>query len=707
MNTALVVWCLSIAISYALILRENVAFRKTNEISVSRSTWKVTLVLDLKPYQDLLDHSLESIKEIEEFLNSKQTFFKVDLFTMHFQTLENELTLLSKSREKIVNSYSQFKVFQSRSRRSVLPFLGDILSFVAGTPSESDLTSIRNNVKALTNNQGKLEHVIRESLSLINMTHERVVENRERINKINDGMQELIMALNNVQNEMRKEIEENISWKVFLSFYIQLRSIINNAGEMIMELNFYLEEIQVQLNMLSLGKLAPITVKPDKLKHILFDIQDKLPEPLRLPMNPKSNIWEYYRMLTCSVVFDSDKIFIIVSIPLIDRRNQFEVYSVHNLPIPNTAFSPSTLPEGSLKKKHLVANYYLEAKAIAINKERTNYIELTDEESKRCSNSLVSFCEFKSPIYPVNWSKLGLVALLTGSETRIRQVCKAKVFTNELLPAAEYIADGTWVVISAEKLTFTKTCQNQFSGPNTFYVKPPLAFVKLNETCSASNNHMLLPPYYKLKSLMNLEVDYGVLKELVAKVNFSNIQLWQPINKVINKVNFSYHFDRLKDIGEMKMEHLIDEINSFEEISNDNNEFWNWKSIVFIIGVAILFIFILLIIFKRNSIKKGYKFWFKNKDNGTNDFDTKSLTDIAGPVPRPRPLTARKRQKRPTNTAERQTGYDSTLTSPQTDIEMSAINPLLRQNLPDMEPDEAPPKMPKRNRTDPLRQLYP
>ena len=93
-------------------------------------------------------------------------------------------------------------------------------------------------------------------------------------------MREVISAVYNMDDELHKEITENVEWKFFLNFYLQAISLINTANEMILELNFYLEELQVQLNMLSLGKLAPITITPSQLKETLGEIQWKLPASL-------------------------------------------------------------------------------------------------------------------------------------------------------------------------------------------------------------------------------------------------------------------------------------------------------------------------------------------------------------------------------------------------------------------------------------------
>ena len=163
--------------------------------------WTVTLVLELKPYHELLDQSFRNIRDIRNLLEDRRRNLVLDKTHTYFQNLERQLDMLSLNRQKIVDSFSQLQIFQFRSKRSVIPFLGDVINFIAGTPTEGDMSAIRNNMRTLSENQGKVQHVVKQSLSLINMTHHRVVENRRRINKINNGMHGIIDAFNQIQNE--------------------------------------------------------------------------------------------------------------------------------------------------------------------------------------------------------------------------------------------------------------------------------------------------------------------------------------------------------------------------------------------------------------------------------------------------------------------------------------------------------------------------
>ena len=63
---------------------------------------------------------------------------------------------------------------------------------------------------------------------------------------------------------------------------------------------------------------------------------------------------------------EEDNILVVVPVPLLDSNDDFDVYRVHYLPIPFN--SSDGVMSGS------VASYRLEAGAIAVNTQRTNFV---------------------------------------------------------------------------------------------------------------------------------------------------------------------------------------------------------------------------------------------------------------------------------------------------------------------------------------------
>ena len=108
-------------------------------------------------------------------------------------------------------------------------------------------------------------------------------------------------------------------------------------------------------------------------------------------------------MLTCTTIVEEGKILVVVPVPLLDSNDDFEVYRVHNLPIPFNA--SDGMMSGS------VASYQLEAEAIAVNTQRTNFVLLTQGELKGCSKASIGFCSIRSPIYPISLNRFCITAL--------------------------------------------------------------------------------------------------------------------------------------------------------------------------------------------------------------------------------------------------------------------------------------------------------
>ena len=168
--------------------------------------------------------------------------------------------------------------------------------------------------------------------------------------------------------------------------YLQLDALVEEIKQSLQKALIYMEHLQLQLNMLSIGKLSPSIITPLKLHDLLLDIQTK--RALRLPGDPKTDLWHFYKLLTCNTVVVEDKMLVVVPVPSLDFNDDFEVYRVHNLPI---LFDSNN---GVITE--VVASYWLEADAIAVNTQRTNFVLLTEKELEGCSKPVIGFCSVRA-----------------------------------------------------------------------------------------------------------------------------------------------------------------------------------------------------------------------------------------------------------------------------------------------------------------------
>jgi len=73
---------------------------------------------------------------------------------------------------------------------------------------------------------------------------------------------------------------------------------------------------------------------------------------------------------------ENKRIVVIISVPLLDLKGQFEIYNIFNLPL-------IMQNNGSNQDNTLVAQYNLETNTLAVNAEKTKYVILSDNEVQK------------------------------------------------------------------------------------------------------------------------------------------------------------------------------------------------------------------------------------------------------------------------------------------------------------------------------------
>ena len=137
--------------------------------------------------------------------------------------------------------------------------------------------------------------------------------------------------MSTITNRVQQQITHLES---YVHAYTHIDIVINEVNSMIDRAVVYFEQLLLQLNFLAIGRLTPSIITPDNLRKLIIQIQENIKPPLRLTADPKDELWKFYSYLTCSTLMDRGKIIVTVKIPLLDSREEYEVFKVHTLPIP-------------------------------------------------------------------------------------------------------------------------------------------------------------------------------------------------------------------------------------------------------------------------------------------------------------------------------------------------------------------------------------
>ena len=547
----------------AVIVYENVAFKKINEVALTRSKWLSTFIIDTLPYYNFLQilyldmlRAERAASKIEGFYNfpSKQDYHTI------IKTLTEEIKSLENDRINLLHDYIDLHEVHFRSPRSLLPFIGKGLSYLFGTASESDLKTIRTSIDNLANNQKEITHVVDENISIINVTRIELKENRKTINRMVVSLNKLDNKLENITRALENEV---FQMGQFVQLYLQLDSIIQVVRNTIWQAKAYMEHIQLQLNMLSLGHLSPSVISPKNLKDLLIEIESHLPTFLQLPYDPRREIWKLYKILTCTTVPEKGRFLVVVSIPLLDKNSKFEIYEIFNIPVPKVN---QEIQDNNTS--HMVAWYQLETTSIAINTNQMKYVLLTEKEKELCNSPVHNYCSVQSPLYSLMLSKLCVTALFLRDRSKVRSYCQTLVNPNSILPQAEYITDGLWFIATQSLITFSIDCPKRLK--TTLQVKPPISLINLNMSCTAFHSHLTLLPYYHNESKAEFQ-DHSL--DILQAHNESEIQIWKPITSKIPNLTKTDIPEEMKDTKEIPMRHLLMTVTKLRKASKLKNKY--------------------------------------------------------------------------------------------------------------------------------------
>ena len=567
MGTPLVVMLfVGLCYTQGTLVSRNVVFQKVNEVTTTRAQWLVTFVTDLKPYMDGMERLYKDVGEVQQVIWQIVSHYnkKGHIYTASFAKLGQEAKMIREGLVGLQTNFLEYRTLHTdanRDRRAIIPFIGKALGFLFGTVTDKELNTVKQHVNKLARNQEEIVHVVRQGLTLVNESRVEISKNRQAVESLLDGIEEADRRLRNVTEAVMERVLE---LETLVVNYVEIDTLVADVREVITRMSIYLEHLQLQINMLATGRLTPSTVTPSNLRKLLIEIKQRLKTPMRLSGNPEHEIWHFYKYLTCSTIFQDNKILSIVPVPLLDMQEELEVFQIHSLPLPDL----QTATSGFV----MTAEYELEAQAIALNKARTKLVLLNGGEIKACTTTTMGFCSIKSPLYPMYANEFCVTALFRNQPEKVRRHCQVKVKLNTTLPQAEYISEGRWMVSTQRPLTFNVLCPD--SSPSTIRVEPPMKVVPLGMACVGVSEALTLAPYYKQES--SFLVNDTSLNSINSYV-VSNVTLWEPLHKQIPKLQPLEIPRKLGSVKEIELKPLIRRLERVDSTMETDD--WTWWQI--------------------------------------------------------------------------------------------------------------------------------
>ena len=209
-------------------------------------------------------------------------------------------------------------------------------------------------------------------------------------------------------------------------------------------------------------------IPPPPLRQLLAEVQEEMKSNprLMLPYDPQTEIYKFYEVMKITPVVVEDVLSKLLTIPLIDKSLQMNMYKVHNLPALHT-------------KLGVAAEYILEGDYLAVDEHRL-YVALPDaREIQICLTSQGGLCVMNQALHPVETVEWCVYALFIQDEERIKRDCSMN-FKPRKANVAQSMGGYLWAVSSLVGEKMQVRCLTE---THVEVIKPPLQVIHIGNGC--------------------------------------------------------------------------------------------------------------------------------------------------------------------------------------------------------------------------------
>ena len=289
-----------------------------------------------------------------------------------------------------------------------------------------------------------------------------------------------------------KEMIDVSNFQVYTSYHVTIaQTILSRLQTGMVSIENNIDKIFEYLRIMSSHKAMSAVIPPVALRRLLLKIENHMhTNPrLRLPYDPRAGgIWKYYSVIKITPIVMDKMLVILMTIPVLDKTLELNIYQVHNL--------PAILPG-----QEVAALYQLESKYFAIGKHGM-YVTLPTEQLVRiCLQTELAICILEQALYPIKHITWCVYALFIDDEERIKRDCKysvTKVSGNRAISLGGYL----WAVSSIKQEQLQVSCLEE---THVIEIEPPLQIVYLGNGCEGYSPSMFLPAKNEMTTHAQIE----------------------------------------------------------------------------------------------------------------------------------------------------------------------------------------------------------
>ena len=359
---------------------------------------------------------------------------------------------------------------------SLLPFLGDALSWLTGTATTRDVNSIKHRVNQLIETQSMQQETMVHILPILNVTWYAAHVNGQHINILMDRVDEMVQDVNNLYNLTTSLATSLSNYELLL----HIRSVLTILQDSLSYMKSFLMHIMDYINTTTTGTLSPHILPIADLKEMLSHIEESLPTTMHLPVSSKDAL-QFYRYLCTHVLIANRHFLLLIDVPIQNWRQQILIYRMFTLDIPHGNFT---------------ACYDVDTKYLRITRDETMAVEILDKQYSMCKKANGQFCNIYTPFQPLANPPSCTTALYSKTSANIATRCSLKIRKAHTVSIPTSIAPNVWLITSLQSMVqtgITLVCPEGTTILITLW--KPFHNLWLSPTCSATSPYFYLQPY--------------------------------------------------------------------------------------------------------------------------------------------------------------------------------------------------------------------
>ena len=375
-----------------------------------------------------------------------------------------------------------------RRSRSLIPFMGNVLSTLFGTATEKDIKHLKRKLSNIQQNEVDVIVSVEKTIALVNMTFDKATQNTKLLKELRTYIKKFSEISNLRHEELWQEID-NINRLFWLQkFSDAFDQVLLVYDEVISDMKSWLHDLERLLN-----NELPLTLLPsEKLIRLLVIIENSLPAGLQLPFAINNELIKYYQRCEVKTTYMNNKLYVSIIIPLKRQNNMFKLYSIQSFGLP--------LSDNKLLKVEL-KNFYV---GISLNND--SIIRPTSADLTSCHGFETTFCNANLPVYKINKIDTCESALILKNTKSVKQYCDTQ--SEELpYPQAVQIKAQTWIVLSPVQWVAHISCFNDRHFQKSFYIG--LEKFHLNSSCELQSQYLHIPATFHQQTIQHLEEDFS------------------------------------------------------------------------------------------------------------------------------------------------------------------------------------------------------